>query len=817
MFPVEAVIPQIRASLEKNRDVVLRAPPGSGKTTCVPPALLDAPFLKGKKILMLEPRRLAARSCAAYIARKMGESVGETVGFQVRLERKVSARTRLEIVTEGLLAQRLVADPELADVGLVVFDEFHERSLSCDLGFAMAVDVRRALRPDLRLLVMSATLDVDAIAAHLGDADVHTAEARMFPVETRYLQVESTAPIAVQMAGAVKRALALPGGDILCFLPGEGEIKRCQEELRGDISSHRVAEAQRREVEVLPLYGALPKEEQDRVVARRAGDGPRRVILSTSIAETSLTIEGVTTVIDSGLMRVSRFSPRSGMSRLETLRLTRDRAEQRRGRAGRVCPGICMRLWTESQDRMLQPAMKPEIADADLAPTVLTAATWGTTAQDGLPWLTPPPAASWENAKGVLRMLGALDAEGRITAHGRQMARLPAHPRLANMILRTGSAEACTLAAILEEGAPHSVTDIRDVRPSSRMRELARRWERFCGGHAGRDGHAGRVTLPEAGELLCFAFPDRIAHNRGNGTFQMTGGRGAYMERTESLATAEYLVLCDLDDGGGDAKIHLAAPISEEAIEEIFAAEIEEGVQTEWDRRTEAVKAVKVRRLWKMVMRSGGQSQPDEAAVQAALFDGIRQKGIAQLPWTPGTRQLQARICFLHRELGGDWPDVSDEALLARLDDLFAGFTLGMSRWSHLQKLDLAAVLDAALAEAGLDRRALDRLAPVKMEVPSGSQMTIHYEEAEPFVAVRLQECFGLQETPKVAGGKVPIVMRLLSPAQRPVQITKDLAGFWKGAYALVRKDLRGRYPKHYWPEDPSTAVATRRVRPKLS
>ena len=817
MFPVEAVIPQIRASLEKNRDVVLRAPPGSGKTTCVPPALLDAPFLKGKKILMLEPRRLAARSCAAYIARKMGESVGETVGFQVRLERKVSARTRLEIVTEGLLAQRLVADPELADVGLVVFDEFHERSLSCDLGFAMAVDVRRALRPDLRLLVMSATLDVDAIAAHLGDADVHTAEARMFPVETRYLQVESTAPIAVQMAGAVKRALALPGGDILCFLPGEGEIKRCQEELRGDISSHRVAEAQGREVEVLPLYGALPKEEQDRVVARRAGDGPRRVILSTSIAETSLTIEGVTTVIDSGLMRVSRFSPRSGMSRLETLRLTRDRAEQRRGRAGRVCPGICMRLWTESQDRMLQPAMKPEIADADLAPTVLTAATWGTTALDGLPWLTPPPAASWENAKGVLRMLGALDSEGRITAHGRQMARLPAHPRLANMILRTGAAEACTLAAILEEGAPHSVTDIRDVRPSSRMRELARRWERFCGGHAGRDGHAGRVTLPEAGELLCFAFPDRIAHNRGNGTFQMTGGRGAYMERTESLATAEYLVLCDLDDGGGDAKIHLAAPISEEAIEEIFAAEIEEGVQTEWDRRTEAVKAVKVRRLWKMVMRSGGQSQPDEAAVQAALFDGIRQKGVAQLPWTPGTRQLQARICFLHRELGGDWPDVSDEALLARLDDLFAGFTLGMSRWSHLQKLDLAAVLDAALAEAGLDRRALDRLAPVKMEVPSGSQMTIHYEEAEPFVAVRLQECFGLQETPKVAGGKVPIVMRLLSPAQRPVQITKDLAGFWKGAYALVRKDLRGRYPKHYWPEDPSTAVATRRVRPKLS
>ena len=822
MFPVEAILPQVCDSLARNRDVVLRAPPGSGKTTCVPPALLDAPFLKGKKILMLEPRRLAARSCAAYIARKLGETVGETVGFQVRLERKVSARTRLEIVTEGLLAQRLAADPELADVGVLVFDEFHERSLACDLGFAMAVDVRRALRPDLRLLVMSATLDVDAIAAHLGDADVHTAEARMFPVETRYLQVESVAPISLQMAGAVKRALAEPGGDILCFLPGEGEIKRCQEELR-DTASRRGAEAQGREVEVLPLYGALPKDEQDRVVARRIGDGPRRVILSTSIAETSLTIEGVTTVIDSGLMRVSRFSPRSGMSRLETLRLTRDRAEQRRGRAGRVCAGVCLRLWTEAQDRLLQPSMKPEIEDADLASTVLTAAAWGTTALDGLPWLTPPPAASWENAKSILRMLGALDADGRIAAHGRQMARLPVHPRLANMILRTGSSQACLFAAILEElpnGGPRRETDVRKVadlvreRPndrfSRRVRELARRWERFCGGRA--EGHD---SPQEAGELLCYAFPDRIAHNRGNDTFQMTGGRGAFMERTEALATAEFLVLCDLDDGGGDAKIHLAAPISEEAIEDIFAGTITEGVQTAWDKRTESVSAVKVRRLWKMNLHVGGQSRPDEAAVQAALFDGIRQKGIAQLPWTPGTRQLQARICFLHRELGEPWPDVSDDALLARLDELFGGFTLGMSRWSHLQKLDLAAVLDAALGAAGLDRRTLDRLAPVKMEVPSGSQMTIHYEETEPFVAVRLQECFGLQETPKVAGGKVPIVMRLLSPAQRPVQITKDLAGFWKSGYALVRKDLRGRYPKHYWPEDPSTAVATRRVRPR--
>lgn len=796
-FPVEAIIPQICASLARNRTVVLRAPPGSGKTTCVPPALLNAPFLQGKKILMLEPRRLAARSCAAYIASRLGEPLGKTVGFQVRLERKISARTRLEIVTEGLLAQRLVSDPELSDVGLIIFDEFHERSLQCDLGFAMALDVRRALRDDLRLLVMSATLDVESIAAHLGDADIHTAEARMYPVETKYLQIESSAPISAQMAGAVKRALAEPGGDILCFLPGEGEIRRCEEELRTD-GVDRLGGV------VMPLYGALPKEEQDAVLRPLpAGNGKRKVVLATSIAETSLTIEGVTTVIDSGLMRVSRFSASSGMNRLETLRVTRDRAEQRRGRAGRVCAGICLRLWTEAQDRLLLPAMKAEIMDADLAPTVLMAATWGTTAIDGLPWLTPPPAANWENAKSLLRMLGALDAENRITDRGRRMARLAAHPRLANMMLYDRGA--AYWAAIIEEGTKVRETDISRLRPTPRMLELARRW-----------GYE-RGTRPPDPEVLAFAFPDRIARNRGNGTFQMSCGRGAFLERTEVLATSPYLVLCDLDDRGGDAKIRLAAVITEDAIEEMFADQIADGTVTEWDRRTESVRAVRQRRLGRMVLAEGGQSKPDEADVQTALFAGIRQRGAANLPcWTPGIRQLQARINFLHRVLG-DWPDVSDKALEDRLEDWFAGFTTGMSRWTHLERLDLAAVLDFALSESSHDRCELDRLAPVKMEVPSGSMMTIHYEEAEPFVAVRLQECFGLQATPKVAGGRVPIVMHLLSPAQRPVQVTKDLAGFWQTSYALVRKDMRGRYPKHYWPEDPATAPATRRVRPHLA
>ena len=794
-FPVEKVIPAIAASLAANRDVVLRAPPGSGKTTCVPPALLGAPWLEGKKILMLEPRRLAARGAASYIASKLGEEVGGTVGYAVRLERKVSSRTRLEIVTEGLLTQRLLNDPELSDVGLVIFDEFHERSIQCDLGFAMALDVRRALRPDLRLLVMSATLDTETIAAHLEDADVHTAEARMFPVETRYLQVPSAAPIWAQAAGAVRRALLeTDEGDILCFLPGEGEIKRCAEELNGF-------------PDVFPLYGALSKEEQDRAVSPPL-PGRRRIILATSIAETSLTIPGVTVVVDSGLMRVSRFSPSSGMSRLETLPLTQDRAEQRRGRAGRVRPGVCWRLWTERENAVRPPAMKPEILEADLASTVLSAALWGTVRLDGLPWLTPPPESAWGNAVSLLRMLGALDDDGRITDAGRRMARFAAHPRLANMMIMSGAAD---LAAIIEEGAPHGITDVRDVRLTSRMKELARRWRRMC---------ADEGSVPtESGEALAYAFPDRIGRNRGNGTFQLSGGRGAFLDRTEALSREEFLVCCDLDDRGGDARIRLAAAISRDAIEEIFADRIRECETCSWDRRREAVKTVRQRTFGKMVLEENDcQNCASEEAMQSALFDGIRRKGVTNLPcWTKGTRRLQARIGFLRKamsEADPPWPDVSDEGIAAHLEDWFSGFVSGMTRWAHLESLDIAAVMDFALSESGHDRRELDRFAPAKMDVPSGSEITIQYEEEGPFCEVRLQECFGMLATPKVAGGKVPVVMRLLSPAQRPVQVTKDLASFWKEGYPLVRKDMRGRYPKHYWPEDPFTAVATRRVRP---
>ncbi len=810
MFPVEAKLAALAAALRANRDVVLTAPPGSGKTTCVPPALLDEPWLAGKKIVMLEPRRLAARNCAAYIAHRRGEAVGETVGFQVRLERKVSAKTRLEIVTEGLLAQRILADPELADVGLIVFDEFHERSLACDLAFALALDVRRALRPDLRLLVMSATLDADAVAAHLGDAETIHAEGRMFPVETRYLG-------DLPMTAAIGKALAETTGDVLCFLPGEGEIRKIVEWSKDRKIEWGAGErSDRGQVEFLPLYGSLPKEEQDRVFAPSSR---RKVILATSIAETSLTIEGITTVIDSGLMRVPRFSPGTGMTGLVTLPLTQDRAEQRRGRAGRVRAGVCYRLWTEAGEASRPAKMSPEIQDADLGSLVLTSAAWGAVRRTDLPWLTPPPASAWDQAAGLLTLLGALDARGQMTDRGRAMARLPMHPRLANMLLTSARAPdaartACRLAAVLEEGAKSRETDIRYVPATPRVTQLARRFEAALRVKA---ADAPSMPLPSEGALLARAYPDRVAKSRGNGTFQMVSGRGAFLPDDDPLAHEPFLVCCALDDRMGNAKVFRACPIAEADVEESFADRIVEEPYCAWDRPNERVKCVVRRRLGALTL---GEKPLSEAAraeasekIVAALLEGVRQKGVANLPcWTKDARQARARLAFLAKTLPDDgWPDPTEARILAALGP----FLTGMSRWRDLEKLDLFRVFDCLLAEAGHDRRELDRLAPMRMEVPSGSQMLIHYEGDEPTCEVRLQECFGLMETPKVAGGRVPVVMTLLSPAQRPVQVTKDLAGFWRGAYQLVRKDLRGRYPKHYWPEDPLTAVATRRVRPR--
>ncbi len=806
----------IRRALAANKDVVLTAPPGSGKTTCVPPALLDEPWLRGKKIIMLEPRRLAARNSALFISSKLGEPVGGTVGYQVRLERKISAKTRLEIVTEGLLTQRLLSDPELTDVGLVIFDEFHERSLPCDTSFALALEVRRALRPDLRLLVMSATLDADEVAEHLSDAEIVHAEGRMYPVETRYLGDMS-------MNAAISKALKETDGDILCFLPGEGEIRRTSELAALNDGW--------KDIRVLPLYGSLPKEEQDKVFLPSQF---RKVILATSIAETSLTIEGITTVIDSGLMRVPRFSPSSGMSGLVTLPLTQDRAEQRRGRAGRVRAGVCYRLWTEGEQMQRPKKMQPEIIDSDLSSLVLTSAAWGAPRREDLPWMTPPPASSWDQAVGLLKLLGAIDEDGRLTEKGTAMSKLPMHPRLANMVMGGGSAArgqhdasgvgtAPLLAAIVEEGARSRETDIRKIaeeiietpnRPfSRRILQLARRFSV----HSRQSSSAADSS---EGALLALAYPDRVAKNRGNGTFRMVSGRGAFVEQDDALAKCPFLVCCTLDDRLGDAKVFLGCPISEDEISELFSDRMVEESCCEWDRRNERVKSVLNKKLGEMSFKEVAVPLTRDAdidftsRVAEALVDGVRQKGVANLPcWTKESLQLRARINFLSKTMDGassadSWPNIDDAAILSALP----GFVSGMSKWRDLEKLDLFRVMDYLLAESGHDRRELDKLAPTRMEVPSGSHMLIHYEGDEPTCEVRLQECFGLMETPKVAGGRVPVVMTLLSPAHRPIQITKDLAGFWREGYQIVRKDMRGRYPKHYWPEDPFSAVATRRT-----
>lgn len=832
-LPIDDVLPELRAILSRHRAAVLQAPPGAGKTTGVPLALLDQDWLGGAKILMLEPRRLAARAAARRMARLRGEEVGGIVGYRVRLESKVSARTRIEVVTEGILIRRLQQDPGLEGVGLVIFDEFHERSLDADLGLALCLEAQGALREDLKILVMSATLDGAKVAGLMGGAPLISSEGRAYPVVTHYLEKPSVEPLEKQACRAILAALEAETGNILVFLPGAGEIRRV-ERLLGACGLPK-------QVVVAPLYGNLTPAEQDLAIGPTP-PGLRKIVLATSIAETSLTIEGIRVVIDSGLMRVPRFDPASAMTRLETIRVSAASADQRRGRAGRLEPGVCYRLWTKAADRALIPFSNPEIIDADLTALALELALWGVADAASLQWLTPPPQAPLQQARELLRELGGLDHDLRITAHGRAMAELPLHPRLAHLVLRAAAlgypAEGARLAALLEErpilktsGTSgevdiHRQTEIlgqiaRGVKPAAgnawidfnlceRILRAAQQISRLAkASKAPPAAICGDIT----GLLVAFAYPDRIAQRRKGlvPDYLLMNGRGAYLNPGDPLASSEFLAVADLDGQSTRARIFSAAALERADIETCFADIIETVVFVRWDSREEAVMARKYRKLGEIILKDSGYSA-GAAEMTAAVIEGIRSIGIEALPWTADLRQWQRRVLLL-RELmpEGDWPDVSDAHLLASLPLWLAPYLSGITRRSQFSRIDLGAALRAHLNWA--QAQDLDRLAPTHVTVPSGSHIPIDYSGDVPVLAVRLQEMFGATETPTIAGGRLPLMLHLLSPARRPVQVTRDLKSFWSSAYAQVKSDIRGRYPKHYWPDNPLEAEPTARAK----
>jgi len=834
-LPIVDVLPALRRALAEGRNALLTAAPGAGKTTLVPLALLDAPWLDGKKLLMLEPRRLATRAAAHRMASTLGESVGGTVGYRMRLDTKVGPKTSIEVVTEGILSRLLQHDPSLSAYAIVLFDEFHERSLQADTGLALCLEAQRIFRPDLRLLVMSATLDCGPVSDLLGQAPIIACEGRMFPVETRYLEQPLSGHLDTAVVQSIRRSLAQDQGSLLVFLPGMAEIRRVERKLL-DLNLGR-------QVLVAPLHGDLPQEAQDRAITP-AQPGTRKIVLATSIAETSLTIDGIRVVIDAGLLRLPRFDPRSGLTRLETIRVTQDSAEQRRGRAGRLEPGVCSRLWTSTEHRSLAPRRPPEILDADLAPLLLELALWGTADPAELSWLTPPPPGAVAQARELLVGLGALTAEGQITAHGRQMAELPLHPRLAHMLLKSVpwqlSHLACELAALLSERdilrSPsgrrnadlrlrvdvlhgqhdHAVGATVDRGACQRVRRTADLWQR----QLPRSAHSDRQdSLNEVGLLLALAYPDRIARRQGGqggmgARYLMANGRGALFANPDPLGSEDYLVIAELDGGQHWARIDLAAPVQLRDIETAYADKIQAVDEVVWDDTAEAVRATRQRRLGQLIVSEQGLSKPDPSMMSAALVQGLRRAGLNRLAWTMELREWRARVAFLRRIEGqaSRWPDLSDEALLRTLDDWLGPSLLGLTTLDRVTRLDLTQPLHALLSWE--QSRRLDRWAPTHLTVPSGSIVRVEYDTPDlPILAVRLQEMFGCKETPRFVDGKIPVMLHLLSPARKPVQITKDLSSFWAHAYQEVRKELRGRYPKHSWPDDPLTAPPTAKAK----
>ncbi|UPJ59221.1 ATP-dependent helicase HrpB [Bradyrhizobium sp. 192] len=814
-LPIDAVLDDLSRTLEAHNAAVLVAPPGAGKTTRVPLALLDAPWAKSKRIIVLEPRRIAARASADRMAKSLGERAGETVGYRVRFGSKISRATRIEVVTEGIFTRQILDDPELSGVAAVLFDEFHERSLDADMGLALARDAQTGLREDLRILVMSATLDGARVARLLGDAPVIESEGRAFPVETRYLGRKADAPIERQMADAIASALRADGGSVLAFLPGAAEIRRTQNFL-----GERVQDAS---IEIVPLFGALDAAVQDRAISP-APKGMRKVVLATSIAETSLTIEGVRIVVDSGLARVPRYEPDIGLTRLETVRASRAAADQRRGRAGRTEPGICYRLWDEPQTASLSPYTQPEILSADLSSLVLDLAQWGVSDPASLSFLDPPPAPAWKEAKSLLSELNALDGDGRITAEGKSLRALALPPRLARMIVdshRAGEGEAAAeIAAIItERGLGGDSVDLehrrdqfrRDRSPrAASARDLARRWA----SQVAASEKAGPQDDLSTGLMLAYAFPDRVARNRGNGSFVLANGRGAAVEQTSSLARAPYIAIGEMTGTAASGRILLAAQITQDEIERHFAEHIEGADEISFDRGAMALRARRKRVLHAITLSEATLAVSPTEDTARILADGLIAAGLDRLPWSKAAKQWRDRVMFLRKAEGDSWPDLTDDGLIARRDDWLVPALYDKIALKDISPGDLS---DALMALLPWEMRArLEREAPTHFEAPTGSVLAIDYEaEQGPTIAVRLQELFGLNIHPSIAAGKVPLVLELLSPAQRPVQVTRDLPGFWRGSYAAVRSDLRGRYPRHPWPDDPASAVPTRRAKPR--
>ncbi|MGL6159491.1 ATP-dependent helicase HrpB [Microbulbifer sp.] len=841
-LPIHAALPELLSALGRHDNVVLQAPPGAGKTTMVPLALLDCDWLGDRNIVMLEPRRLAARSAAARMAELLGEPVGQTVGYQIRAERKVSGRTRILVVTEGILTRLLQSDPELPQTALVIFDEFHERNLQGDLSLALCLQSQEYLREDLKLLVMSATLETEAVAGLLGGAPVVSSEGRSFPIHVHYLphrQVpDDNRQLPALMARKIVEWMNVEDGSLLGFLPGVGEIRQVEERLREQL-------ADRKEITIAPLYGDLSKQQQDTAIAP-SPPGRRKIVLATNVAETSLTIEGIRMVVDSGLMRESRFDPNTGMNRLVTTNISQASATQRCGRAGRLSEGQCLRLWSESRQQGLAPKNAPEILISDLAPLVLELAHWGVREVDELRWLDPPPPGPVAQARELLQQLGALDREQRITAHGKAMLALGTHPRLAHMMIRSlhwGLArEACLLASLLSErdifrGEQRWDRDIhkrmevlldRAKNPNAdkgaiqRIRRQAGIWQ---GQLPGAEGNASGIDdIDRTGVLLGLAYPDRIARNRHDRErrFLLASGRGAHFSHDDELALADYLVIAELDGQGRDARIQLAARISESVLREYFADLIERNESVRWDDSSDRAVASERTTLGRIVLDEQPAKNISPELLSRALLDAIRQKGLNTLPWSRDAVALRARVEFLRRNVNEfpnllaelALPDWSDTALRESLEDWLLPHLQGLSKLEQLKQLDLHSILRSQLHWPC--QQQIDELAPAHFTAPSGSRIPIDYEGEEPVLAVRLQEMFGLAQTPAVLKGQYPLMIHLLSPARRPVQVTRDLASFWTNTYQEVKKELRIRYQKHYWPDDPLTAQATSKTKKRM-